>query len=132
MIVPSRKSNLGLGGFKRTTDVRSFSQDFQLSLRRRDLRNFARFLLINGSFVTRTATPNDIDMVVVLGANHDLTADLSPAQYNLVSRRRVQNRYGFDIVAVREESVEYQEAVVFFMQVRYAPALRKGMLRLVL
>ena len=96
------------------------------------LAQFARFLLIDGSFVTGTASPNDIDLVVVLAADQDLRADLSPAQYSLVSRRRVQSRYGFDIVAVREESGEYKEAVAFFTQVRHAPALRKGMLRLVL
>jgi hypothetical protein len=79
--------------------------------------HFARCLLIDGSFVTATASPNDIDLVVVLAVDQDLGADLSPAQYNLVSRRRVQSRYGFDIVAVREESVAYQEAVAFFTQV---------------
>jgi hypothetical protein len=93
---------------------------------------FVRFLLVDGSFVTARLDPNDIDLVVVLLRNHDLTAELLPGQYNVVSRRRVQRRYGFDIVSVREESVEYDEAVAFFTQVRHAPALRKGMLRLAL
>jgi hypothetical protein len=93
---------------------------------------FARCLLIDGSFVTAKADPNDIDLVLVLPLTHDLEADLSPAQYNLVSKRSVQKRYGFDIVTVREITAEYNEAAAFFQQVRGQPALRKGLLRLAL
>jgi hypothetical protein len=50
---------------------------------------FARFLLIDGSFVTVKAAPNDIDLVLVLPLTHDVRADLPPAQYNLVSKKRV-------------------------------------------
>ena len=73
-----------------------------------------RSVLVDGSFVTAKPDPNDIDLVLVLPLAHDLKADLSPAQYNLVSRRSVQNRYGFDMVAVRENTREYDEAVAFF------------------
>lgn len=90
----------------------------------------ARWLLVDGSFATAKPDPNDIDLVLVLPFAHDLMADLSPAQYNLVSKRRVQRRFGFDIVAVRESTVEYDEAVAFFEQVRHEPALRKGIFRL--
>jgi len=93
---------------------------------------FARCLLIDGSFVTAKADPNDIDLVLVLPRTHDLKSDLSPAQYNLVSKRSVQRRYGFDMVAVREDTAEYEEAAAFFQQVRGQPALRKGLLRLAL
>ncbi len=93
---------------------------------------FIRWLLIDGSFVTAKSDPNDIDLVLVLPHTHDLKADLSPVQYNLVSKRRVQRQYGFDMVVVRENAVEYDEAVAFFQQVRGQPALRKGVLRLAL
>ena len=89
----------------------------------------AHFLLIDGSFATGKPDPNDIDLVLVLPVEHDLTGDLSVAEYNVLSKRRVQRRYGFDIVAVRSETVEYDEAVAFFMQVRHILALRKGILR---
>ena len=91
---------------------------------------FGRCVLIDGSFVTAKADPNDIDLVLVLPPTHDLKLDLTPAQYNLVSKRSVQKRYGFDIVAVRENTTEYDEAAAFFQQVRGQPALRKGLLRL--
>jgi hypothetical protein len=93
---------------------------------------FAVAILVNGSFTTARAEPNDIDVVLVLAKGHDVTANLPPRQYNLVSRSRVQRRFGFDILAVRDGTPELEEAVAFFMQVRGAPAARKGMLRLVI
>ena len=89
-------------------------------------------LLIDGSFVTAKSDPNDIDLVIVLPLARDVGADLRPAQYALVSKKSVQKRYGFDIVAVRENTLEYDEAVAFFQQVRGQSALRKGVLRLAL
>ena len=90
---------------------------------------FLRSLLVDGSFVTAKADPNDLDLVLVLPQGHDVSADLSPAQYNLVSKIRVQRRFGFDIVAVREGTLACDEAIAFFQQVRRQPALRKGILR---
>lgn len=91
---------------------------------------FASCLLIDGSFVTARLHPNDIDLVLVLRHDYDLHADLSPAQYALVSKRNVQRRYGFDIVVVRENTLEYDEAAAFFQQVRGQPGLQKGILKL--
>ena len=91
---------------------------------------FCRSLLVDGSFVTAKLDPNDIDLVLVLPLDHDIKADLTPAAYALVSKKRVQKRYGFDIVSVREQTLEYDEAVAFFHQVRGKRALRKGILRL--
>ena len=44
----------------------------------------------------------------------------------------VRKRFGFDMVAVRENTAELDEAVAFFKQVRGKPGLRKGILRLTL
>lgn len=89
-------------------------------------------LLIDGSFVTATPAPNDIDLVVVLLATHDRTVELLPSQYNLVAKNRVRRRFGFDSLAVREGTVEYAAAVAFFQQVRRQPEMRKGILKLAL
>jgi hypothetical protein len=115
-------------------ELKSRFGSFQISDRRNQLfRRFERFvadaqaaqfprsLLIDGSFVTGEPTPNDIDLVLVLSRSHDVAADLPPGHYNLVSRRSVRRRYGFDIVVVRENGVEYEEAVAFFQQVRGQP-----------
>lgn len=118
------------GSFQISDQRPKLFQKFLALVAEAQAARFARCLLIDGSFVTAKPDPNDIDLVLVLPFAHDLIADLSPAQYNLVSKRRVQKRFGFDIVAVRENTVEYDEAVAFFEQVRHEPALHKGILRL--
>ena len=86
-------------------------------------------VVVEGSFVTAVPEPNDIDLIVVVAAGHDLRADLGPTAYNIVSKKRVRTRFGFDIVAVREDSLEFDEAVGFFEQVRGGASRRKGLLR---
>ena len=73
---------------------------------------------VDGSFVIAADIPNDIDLILVVRKDFNLAVDLLPAQYNLISRARVQRRFGFDIVAVRSGSPEVDEAVSFFQQVR--------------
>ena len=51
-------------------------------------------VLVDGSFVTVTPAPNDIDLlVVVVPANHDFTADFQPSEYNVLSKRQVNRRF---------------------------------------
>src|SRR5262245_18962430 len=87
--------------------------------------------LINGSFVTAESQPNDIDLILVLPSDWDFRADVSPDQYNLLSKKRVRNRWGFDILIARENSPEYREYVNLFERVRYRSDCKKGILRIV-
>ena len=82
--------------------------------------------------MTSKPDPDDIDLVLVVDPNHDASADLLPAQYNVLSKKRVRDRFGFDIIAVREDTREYEEAVTFFQQVRGHPGWRKGILKVIL
>jgi hypothetical protein len=43
---------------------------------------------LNGSRV-----PQDIDLVLVVSANHDFSTDFSPSEYNTLSKRRVNRRW---------------------------------------
>jgi len=86
-------------------------------------------LLLDGSFVTGKPDPDDIDLVLVLKAGHDFTAELRPFEYNVLSRRRVRQEYRFDVLVAVEGSPEYQKYADFFQQVRDRPQLRKGILR---
>jgi hypothetical protein len=86
-------------------------------------------VLVDGSFVTAKPEPNDIDLIVVVSANQDFAADLSPAEYNVVSKQRVHRRFGFDMLLAREGSVECDRWTEFFQQVRLEPARQKGILR---
>lgn len=87
-------------------------------------------MLVDGSFVTTKADPNDIDLVLVVSANHDFSADLQPSEYNVLSKRRVNRRFGFDLLVARVDSEEYRRYGGFFQQVRLEPGRKKGILRI--
>ena len=75
-------------------------------------------IIIDGSFVMATVDePGDIDLILVLPEDWDLAADLKPYQYNLVSKRRVQQQYGMEVFPVKPGSVEEQKWIMFFGQV---------------
>lgn len=52
------------------------------------------------------------------------------SEYALVSRALLRRRFGFDVVLAEVSTGVYRAYVEFFSQVRAAPHLRKGMLRL--
>ena len=87
-------------------------------------------ILVDGSFMTAKAEPNDIDLVLVVSANHDFAADLQPSAYNVLSKRRVNRRFGFDLLIARADSEEYRRYVGFFQQVRLEPGRKKGIIRI--
>ncbi len=87
-------------------------------------------VVVDGSFVTDKPDPVDIDLVLVMSATHDFSADFQPSEYNVLSKRRVNERYGFDILVARAGSEEYRRYVGFFQQVRLEPGRKKGILRI--
>lgn len=89
-------------------------------------------VVIDGSFVTTKPDPNDIDLVLVLPASHDFSADLPGAQYDILAQKRVRKRFGFDILVVKNGSESMDQAVAFFQQVRQQPGVRKGLLEILL
>lgn len=70
-----------------------------------------------------------IDVVLVLLDGYDVSQGVSPFEYNLRSRRRVQQAYGLDLFVVRPRSLEYDRFVDFFSQVRSQPQRTKGLVR---
>ncbi len=87
-------------------------------------------VLLNGSFVTAENEPNDIDLVVVVSSDHDFSAEFLPSEYNVLSKRQVHRRFGFDLLVARSESEEYRRYLEFFQQVRLEPGRKKGILRI--
>jgi hypothetical protein len=63
-------------------------------------------------------------------AGHDFAADLRPFEYNLISRQRVGQMFGFDMLLAEEGRAELDEHIAFFAQVRKRDDIRKGMLRI--
>jgi hypothetical protein len=86
-------------------------------------------ILVDGSFVTAKAAPNDIDLIIELVPEHDFKAELNVSEYNVLSKNRVRRKFGFDLLAARSGSPEYLHWVEFFQQVRLEPGRQKGILR---
>lgn len=89
-------------------------------------------IIINGSFISAKDEPNDIDLILVLNLGHDFAAELRPFEYNVISRRQVRRRFGFDVLVAQLGQPEHFEYVQFFSQVRGNPGRQKGMLRITL
>jgi hypothetical protein len=74
--------------------------------------------IIDGSFImTCVDEPEDIDLILVLPTDWDMTAELQPYQYNLLSKKRVKHEFGLEVFAVRANSLDEQKWVNFFSQV---------------
>ena len=87
---------------------------------------------MDGSFVTAKSDPDDIDVIVVLPADHDFTKSLRPFEYNVLSRRQVRKRYGIDLLLTAEGRPEFDEYVAFFAQVLGVLGLEKVLLKVAL
>jgi len=87
-------------------------------------------VLVDGSFVTAKPEPVDLDLLLVVSADHDFSADFQPREYNVLSKRRINRRYGFDVLVARADSEEYRRYLGFFQQVRLEPGRKKGILRI--
>ena len=86
--------------------------------------------MVDGSFVTIKAAPNDIDLIAVLLPGHDFERDMPISEYALVSRSMLRRRFGFDVVVVERGSHLYNTYLEFFSRVRDNPDMKKGLLRL--
>ncbi len=97
-------------------------------------------VIIDGSFVMKKVDePDDIDIILVMPPGWDMAADLQPFEYNLMSKRQVRRRFGFDVFPVRHGSPEYARWTDFFIQVNpkwnerfgFPLGLQKGIVRIV-
>lgn len=86
----------------------------------------AQAVVLDGSFVTATEAPNDIDLILVVRREHDFHRDLNPEEYGVLSKARVHRRYGFDILVARDRSMQLERYLEFFQQVRLEPGEKKG------
>jgi hypothetical protein len=102
-------------------------EEFVTAIRR---SNLFEAILIDGSFVTEKAVPNDIVLIAVLHPGHDFERDFSLFEYALLSRHLLRQRFGFDVVLSSEVRRCMIKLLSFFERVRESTDLRKGLLRL--
>lgn len=89
-------------------------------------------VLIDGSFVSSKESPNDIDLIVVYKADFDISAEVSPSEYNCLKSSRVRAIFGFDVFAVLARDLTYQKMTAFFGQDTRQLGLSKGLIRMTL
>lgn len=96
-------------------------------------------VIIDGSFVMGCVDePEDIDVILVLPPEWSLQGELKPFEYNLVGRKRVRVRFGFDVLPVDAGTDAERERIAFFQQtnpkwrrqLNLPLAERKGLLRI--
>lgn len=136
-------SDIGLlfGGFQRSDRrIKLFSKltEYVDELRKAGIRGW---LIVDGSFVMRCVDePDDIDVVLVLAGDWDLSADLRPFQYNLVSKRDVKRRFPIEVYLALAGSEVERKWTDFFQQVNvkwyeahgFASGSQKGLARIAL
>ena len=95
-------------------------------------------VIVDGSYISGKAEPDDIDLILVLRPDFDPAEELRPFEYNVQSRRMVKNLYGFDCLVAPDLSPLYHKHIETFFDVRldvpepYTGRHRKGILRIVL
>ena len=87
-------------------------------------------LFVDGSFVTDSPMPNDIDLVLVLSSAYNPDVELAPFQYSAISKAALHRRYSFDVFVARQGSRLQQDQIEFFCKTREGQ--RKGILRITL
>jgi hypothetical protein len=93
-------------------------------------------LVINGSYITAKEEPGDIDLIVALRPEFDLTTEMRPLEYNIQSKTMVRKLYGFDVLPAVDGSETYQRFLDFFSRVKLndpdqkTSQERKGVLRI--
>lgn len=100
-------------------------------LRQAKASGLVKAVIIDGSFVTDKDEPNDIDVIVVLRPGHDFDAELSPREYNVVSKLRIRSQFKFDALVGEEGQNELSKHIYFFGRVRESQ-IRKGLLKVTL
>jgi hypothetical protein len=117
------------GQFQRTDQRCRLFVRLEALLCEAKVAGFFKAVIVDGSFVTAEDYPNDVDLVFVLLPAHDFTAELAPFECNLVSKRQLRRKYGFDALVANEGSKELVKYIEFFSQVRDRPGIAKGLLR---
>ena len=106
------------GGFQRSDRRSKLCAKLEEYLAELKKSGIFGFVIVDGSFIMACVDePEDIDLVLVLGKNWDMSQDLKPFQYNLVSKKDVKRNYPFDIFPVCDGSDGESYWIDFFSKV---------------
>lgn len=118
------------GGFQRSDRRPQLWARFVEFVREARACGLVDAIVVDGSFISAASVPNDIDLILVVSAHHDFSVAFQPSEYNVLSKRRVHQHFGFDVLVARTDSEEYRRYEEFFQQVRLEPKRKKGIVRI--
>ena len=101
------------GQFQRTDWRPRLFERLQAFIREAQRTGFVAAIIVDGSFVTDVDVPNDVDVILVLRADHEFDAELRPFEYNVVSKRQVRRMHGVDVLIAREGDDDLADHVEF-------------------
>jgi hypothetical protein len=97
-------------------------------------------VILDGSFVMpQVDEPNDIDLILVLPSDWDMSQPLRPFEYNVVSRTFTRRGYQIDVLPAAAGSEAERRYRLFFQRIRiewcerfgWPAGSEKGLVRLV-
>ncbi|WP_304131383.1 hypothetical protein [Ignavibacterium album] len=94
--------------------------------------NVGKYLIVNGSFVTKKDIPSDIDVLLILKDDVNLMGDLPPFRKNAFSRKYVNKYHKLDFHFGFENDDAAINILNNFLEVKYQPGQKKGILKIVL
>ncbi|MCI0358725.1 MAG: hypothetical protein L0211_09610 [Planctomycetaceae bacterium] len=118
------------GSFQRTDRRCRLFERLEAFVRTAKTSGIVVAVVVDGSFVTGKDAPSDVDVIVVLRADHDYGAILRPTEYNVVSTGQIRRVFRIDALIAREGTEELHRYVSLFSRLRDEPNRSKGMLRL--
>ncbi|HEY2411996.1 MAG TPA: hypothetical protein VGI40_07125 [Pirellulaceae bacterium] len=118
------------GQFQRTDRRPRLFERFEAFVREAKKTGFVVAIIVDGSFVTARDAPNDVDVIIVLTAEHDLGADLPPFAYNVVSKPQVRRLHRLDTLVARAGDQDLADHIEFFGRLKDTRDRRRGMLRI--
>lgn len=91
--------------------------------------NIGKYLIVNGSFVTSKDSPGDIDVLLVLKDDIDLSGNLPPFIKNTASTKYINKYYKLDFHFGFEDEPHLMNIIENFKEVKHQPGKVKGILR---
>lgn len=100
----------------------------------RELRsaNIAKSIIINGSYITDIDQPNDIDVLLILKDDIDLSQPFPPFIKNTFNNTFIKGHYKLDFKFGFENHISTDEIISLYSKVKGQPDKEKGLLKIIL
>lgn len=100
----------------------------------RELRaaNIAKSIIINGSYITDIDQPNDIDVLLILKDDVNLSEPFPPYVKNTYNNTYIKKYFQLDFKVGFENHPSTDEIIALYSKVKGQPDKQKGLLKIIL